>query len=122
MTTLDAVIAEYGTPRFCKIDVEGFEREVIGGLSQPLPLLSFEFSGEFIDDVGACLQWLEQLAPIEAGAASGEIGERFGLELGWRSPGALVDALTARAALDAHVWGELYVRCPAMRARAGRVV
>jgi len=41
--TLDALIARHGVPQFCKIDVEGFETEVLRGLSQPIPVLSFEF-------------------------------------------------------------------------------
>ena len=42
MTTLDALIAEYGTPSYIKIDVEGSELSVIKGLSVSVPLLSFE--------------------------------------------------------------------------------
>ena len=36
MTTLDELIARHGEPQFCKIDVEGFEHEVLSGLSRPL--------------------------------------------------------------------------------------
>ena len=43
VTTLDELIARHGRPRFCKIDVEGFEAEVLRGLSQPIPALSFEY-------------------------------------------------------------------------------
>ena len=42
VTTLDAIIAEHGLPAFCKIDVEGFEDKVLGGLSTAIPVLSFE--------------------------------------------------------------------------------
>jgi FkbM family methyltransferase len=43
-TTLDQLIAEYGRPDFVKIDVEGAELDVLRGLTQPLPMLSFEFT------------------------------------------------------------------------------
>jgi FkbM family methyltransferase len=43
-TTLDALIARHGLPRFCKIDVEGLEDQVLAGLSQAVPALSFEFT------------------------------------------------------------------------------
>ncbi len=43
VTTLDALIARHGVPVFCKVDVEGYEVEVLAGLSQPLRALSFEY-------------------------------------------------------------------------------
>jgi FkbM family methyltransferase len=43
VTTLDDAIAEFGAPAYVKIDVEGWELEVLKGLSQPVPLISFEY-------------------------------------------------------------------------------
>ena len=48
-TTFDLLIKEYGKPAFCKIDVEGFEYNVLQGLSQPVDMISFEFVSEVID-------------------------------------------------------------------------
>lgn len=44
VTTLDKLIRKYGSPAVCKIDVEGFEYQVIRGLSQPAEMISFEFT------------------------------------------------------------------------------
>ena len=41
-TTLDELISSHGTPLFIKIDVEGFELQVLRGLSRPVAYLSFE--------------------------------------------------------------------------------
>jgi len=61
VTTLDSLIDRHGLPDFCKIDVEGYERDVVSGLSQPLPMLSFEFAVEYADGAEAVLTRLEEL-------------------------------------------------------------
>jgi FkbM family methyltransferase len=65
VTTLDALIAEYGTPAFCKIDVEGAELDVLRGLSQPLPALSFEYIPAVIEMSLGCIERLSQLGDYE---------------------------------------------------------
>jgi len=63
-TTLDDLIALYGRPRFIKIDVEGYELNVIRGLRQPAPCLSFEVNlPEFRPEGSQCVLLLADLAP-----------------------------------------------------------
>lgn len=42
--TLDFLITQYGVPDFIKIDVEGAELDVLNGLTQVVPAISFEFT------------------------------------------------------------------------------
>ena len=72
VTTLDALIAEHGLPVFCKIDVEGFELEVLLGLSQPVPALSFEYIPASIGVALGCIDRLEQLGRYEYNQSPGE--------------------------------------------------
>lgn len=61
VTTLDALIERHGEPVFCKIDVEGFETEVLAGLTRPLRGLSFEYLPAAHDEALAALARLEAL-------------------------------------------------------------
>lgn len=65
VTTLDALIAQYGKPAFCKIDVEGGELEVLQGLSQPLAALSFEYIPAVVETALKCIDRLSQLGDYE---------------------------------------------------------
>lgn len=66
VTTLDDAIAEYGLPQYCKIDVEGYELEVLKGLTQPIPVLSFEYHARHggIEQALACLDYLSGLGEL----------------------------------------------------------
>lgn len=44
ITTLDLLIEKYGEPDFIKIDTEGYEFEVLKGLSKKIKALSFEYT------------------------------------------------------------------------------
>jgi FkbM family methyltransferase len=71
-TTLDRLIEAHGLPNFVKIDVEGMEHEVLAGLSQPLPALSFEFVPASLSSAFASLDRLEALASYRYNVSLGE--------------------------------------------------
>ena len=65
VTTLDELIGRFGVPAFCKIDVEGYDVQVLEGLSQPLPALSFEYVPPALDLALACLERVDRLGSYE---------------------------------------------------------
>jgi len=60
ITTLDKLIEKYGLPVFIKIDVEGYELEVLKGLTKPIKMISFEYMiPEQIDQIMQCVEQIE---------------------------------------------------------------
>lgn len=72
VTTLDALITQYGEPVFCKIDVEGYELEVLRGLSRPLRALSFEYIPAAPTTILGCIERLHQIGVYEFNWSVGE--------------------------------------------------
>jgi FkbM family methyltransferase len=56
--TLDDLVAKYGEPAYIKIDVEGFEYDVLKGLNTRVGQISFEFVEERITEVIKCCKHL----------------------------------------------------------------
>ena len=105
VTTLDHLIAEFGVPSFCKIDVEGFEKEVFSGLSQPLPMIEFEYHSVEKDNALACLEMREKLGPAEFNFAV--VDESALLHEQWLDPKAFRAMLNAP---DAPTVGDIFIR------------
>lgn len=93
VTTLDTLIEIHGEPRFCKIDVEGYELAVLQGLSRPLAALSFEYIPASIDIALGCIHRLEELGHYEYNLAPGET-HRLQYDR-WLTPAEMIKELEA---------------------------
>jgi FkbM family methyltransferase len=61
VTTLNNLFELHGTPKFCKIDVEGYESEVFLGMKKPVKYIAFEFNKLLIKDTVKSLDILNNL-------------------------------------------------------------
>ncbi len=92
-TTLDALVTRHGMPAFIKIDVEGWEAEVLSGLTTAPRALSFEFTTIQREVAHAALARLSALGMAHFNACLGE-------SMSWAFPSA-VPAAAMAAWLDA---------------------
>jgi FkbM family methyltransferase len=105
-TTLDILIAEHGTPVFCKVDVEGFESEVFAGLSHPIQTVAFEYAIEARDNF---IRSVERLGALGAEQFAFTPAESFQLwEHGWVGAEELSTQLGRSD--DPRLWGEVWAR------------
>ncbi len=108
-TTLDALIRKYGVPGFCKIDVEGYELQVLRGMTTPIPYLSFEFTTEFLQiKTKACLEYLSSLGYTLFNVVFGE-SEEFTFD-NWMDWPVLLEEIQKNP--DPLYWGDIYARFP----------
>ncbi len=82
--SMDELIKKHGPPAFIKIDVEGFEYEVIRGLCSPVPALSFEIVPSSLDLTTHCVEHLEGLGRYHYSFTRAE-QTQFGESRAWNS-------------------------------------
>jgi FkbM family methyltransferase len=107
--TMDSLVEEFGRPVFCKIDVEGFELEVLKGLTKPVPYLSFEYC---VPEMNArlydCINYLHSLEPNTRFNYS--IGETMELAMEtWVDHAAFMEIAKSKAFVDT-LFGDVYVK------------
>ena len=105
VTTLDSLVQAYGAPRFIKIDVEGYELEVLRGLSRPVPSLSFEFLPERFERTSQCIRRLMDIGFSEFNFS---LEESFSLfQPNWVTADDLMAVLRR---VNPAVFGDVYAR------------
>lgn len=104
--TLDLLISRFGRPDLCKIDVEGAELDVLNGLTQPLPLISFEYIPAVAGQSIACIARLETLGRYQYNWSPGETQSLR--EQAWLSPAQMTARLSGLEINDPS--GDVYAR------------
>ncbi len=106
VTTFDKLIERYGVPAFTKIDVEGFELNVVKGLSMPAGVISFEFTPEFLSSAIEALHHLSTLGTVHFNYS---VGETMKMALSdWTSADEICAILSSIP--DKMVFGDIYAR------------
>ena len=103
--TLDQLINDHGHPCFIKIDVEGYEYNVIKGLTTKTGVISFEFTSEFFNHSINCLNYLENLGYSKFNYSE---GERKKFRINWNNKNQVIESIKKEISDDPLFWGDIY--------------
>jgi len=109
VTTLNHLIKEYGKPAFLKIDVEGYEYKVLKSLSEPIKVVSFEFTPTQVFILSA-INIVKHLASIGEVKFNYSFGESISLVLNeWVGPDEITNILL-NLPKKTPISGDIYAR------------
>jgi len=108
MTTMDTLIARFGVPAFCKIDIENAEYEALLGLTHVIPALSIEYYPPSMENTFRCLERLSAMGPYEFNWSLGESLRLQGSE--WADIEVIRSHLSGYS--TRHEYGDIYARIP----------
>jgi FkbM family methyltransferase len=108
VTTLDALIEAHGVPRYCKLDIEGYELEALRGLSRAVEYVSFEFNNRYIDQAIACIDHLERFASLRFNLTLMEDSRLLTRE--WWDRETFLRRFHEELARNPASWGDVFVK------------
>lgn len=108
--TLDQAMQQFGRPTFIKVDVEGYEYEVLSGLSTPVNYISIEFAAENIQSTLNCIDYIHSLSPDVVFQISLAESMQFDFT-SWVSAQQVKQSLADLVSRDRLAWGDVYMRC-----------
>lgn len=106
ITTIDELIKKYGNPRYIKIDVEGYEFQVLKGLTSKTGIISFEFTAEYVNNAIKCIMYLDALGYKNFNISLGE-NNNFSLEK-FLDKQSIINILVANSIEHKLLWGDVY--------------
>jgi FkbM family methyltransferase len=116
--TLDQAIDRYGLPHFCKIDVEGYEMEVLKGLSHAISVLTLEYhlDEREIRKTLECMDYLSCLGELSVNVT---LGDEPGFHWShWIDYDSFQEYFPSRAPRTLTCgWGDLFIRIHPLNAR-----
>lgn len=107
VSTLDEQIIKYGIPDFIKIDVEGYELEVLKGLSKEITYIVFEFTAEEIEQTFKCIDHLNSLGNCLFRVS---FGEEHKFTRPWKSFTNFKGELRNDCTNKSNCWGDIFVK------------
>lgn len=107
ITTLDNLIKKFGNPQYIKIDVEGYELNVIKGLTKKSGIISFEITSEFFDEAIKCLKHLKKLSYNNF---TFSIGERKKFFCNWTNYKTILNLIKKEIKKDKFFWADIYCK------------
>jgi len=108
VTTLDDIIKQFGVPSFIKIDVEGYEYEVLSGISVPIDYISMEFASENIENTCRCIEHMNSISDVLFQIVRGEDTTFYLPE--WIPGEELKRRLSDIINQDSLAWGDIYIK------------
>ena len=104
--TLDNMLTKFGIPTFIKIDVEGYELEVLEGLSHTVKYFSLEFTSEDIESFKKCLFRINQIGKYIFQFSEGETLKMTFAD--WMDGKTILKSLESKIKRQPMLWGDIY--------------